>query len=349
MAEKQDANITDFMNESIATITPLALTLPTAAANPVDVYINSLSSRLSQSTMRNALRSVVRVMADEKWATIEADNLTDDDVRAVSWQNLTRSHLDALRAALIRRYEPAGALLRMNAIRGVMKKAWSGDLMTTDSYMRAVQVEAITVHQSDRGRALSKEEISKLLAACAESDHFAASRDAAVLAVMIFGGLRREEACNLDLADYDPEQASLKVKGKGNKKRTTYLCEDGMDVLNTWLERRAQKAKPSQKHLFLTFHCDGRLVRPDRMTTATVNVIVRRICLRAGIPVISPHDCRRTFATLLFAAGADIFTVQSLMGHAKPETTKRYDKRPEASKRAVVELLSLKTETKLEA
>ena len=321
---------------------PLALSLPTITGNPVDVYINSLSSRRSQETMKTALRSVVRVMSAEGWASIEPDALTDDDVRAVSWHNLTRSHLDALRAALIRTYEPASALLRMNAIRGVMRKAWDANLMTTDAYMRAVQVDAIPVHPGDTGRSLSKEEIGKLLAACAESDHFAASRDAAVLAVMIFGGLRREEACNLDVTDYDPAEASLKVHGKGNKKRTTYLCEDGMDALNIWLERRAQKAKPNQKHLFLTFHCDGRLVRPERMTTATVNVIVRRICLRAGVPVITPHDCRRTFATLLFAGGADLFLVQSLMGHAKPETTKRYDKRPEASKRAVVELLRLK-------
>lgn len=321
---------------------PLAITLPATAANPVDVYINSLSSRRSQDTMRTALRSVVRVMGAEGWANIEADALTDDDVRAVSWHKLTQAHLDALRAALIRAYEPASALLRMNAIRGVMKKAWNSNLMTTDEYLRAVQVDGIPVHQTDAGRSLSKEEIGKLLDACAESDHFAASRDAAVLAVMIFGGLRREEACNLDVADYDPDEASLKVKGKGNKKRTTYLCEDGMDVLNKWLERRAQKAKPSQKHLFLTFHCDGRLVRPDRMSTMTVNVIMRRACLKAGIPVITPHDCRRTFATLLFAGGADLFLVQSLMGHAKPETTKRYDKRPEASKRAVVGLLNLR-------
>ena len=329
------------MSEALI-LQPNTITLPTITANPVDVYINSLSSRRSQETMKTALRSVVRVMGAEGWANIEADALTDDDVRAVSWQNLTRSHLDALRAALIRTYEPASALLRINAIRGVMKKAWNAELMTTDAYMRAVQVDPIPVHQTETGRALSKEEISKLLTACAESDHFAASRDAAVLAVMIFGGLRREEACKLDVSDYDPAEASLKVKGKGKKNRTTYLCEDGMDVLNTWLERRAQKAKPSQKHLFLTFHCDGRLVRPERMTTATVNVIVRRICLRAGVPVITPHDCRRTFATLLFQNGADLFLVQSLMGHSKPETTKRYDKRGEANKRAVVELLSLK-------
>lgn len=64
-------------------------------------------------------------------------------------------------------------------------------------------------------------------------------------------------------------------------------------------------------------------------------------CLRAGIPVITPHDCRRTFATKLLENGADVLTVQALMGHSKTDTTKTYDKRPESVKRGVVGLLQV--------
>jgi integrase len=78
------------------------------------------------------------------------------------------------------------------------------------------------------------------------------------------------------------------------------------------------------------------------MSPEMANVIVRKAQLAAGITSLTPHDCRRTFATLLFEAGADLLLVQSLMGHASADTTKRYDKRQESHKREAAQLLNLK-------
>ena len=148
------------------------------------------------------------------------------------------------------------------------------------------------------------------------------------------GGLRREEAVALLVDDYDPEDSSLRVRGKGNRERIAYATNGGRDALDDWLQVRGVDPGP----LFVPVDKAGRLTL-RRITGTAVLYMLRRRATAAGVARFSPHDLRRSYVSDLLDAGADISTVQRLAGHASPLTTARYDRRGERAKRQAAELL----------
>ena len=148
-------------------------------------------------------------------------------------------------------------------------------------------------------------------------------RDAAMLEVLYGGGLRVSELCGLDVRDLDPRSMTVRVLGKGNKERICPLHEGAFDALKAWLERRGEllvKPFPRQDHeaLFLNF-------RGGRLTTRSVERHLDRYVQQLGLQrKLSPHALRHSFATHLLAGGADIRSIQELLGHASLSTTQRY-------------------------
>jgi site-specific recombinase XerD len=174
-----------------------------------------------------------------------------------------------------------------------------------------------------------------LVDTCRQDPSGIGARDAALLAVLYSGGLRRAEAVALDLADFDPESGALVVRhGKGNKARTVYAAHGARAALVAWIEARG--AKPGL--LFYRGRKGGALV-PEQITPQAVLDILRRRAQQAGVARFSPHDLRRTFVSELLDAGADVATVRALAGHANVETTTRYDRRGEQAKRRAAEML----------
>jgi site-specific recombinase XerD len=109
------------------------------------------------------------------------------------------------------------------AIRGVAKAAWNLGLMTADDYGRLRNVGPVRGHRLPAGRSLAQGELHILFDAVYNDRSPAGTRDAALLAVLYSGGVRRAEAAALDIADYDQSSGALKVKGKGNKERLVYI------------------------------------------------------------------------------------------------------------------------------
>lgn len=148
-------------------------------------------------------------------------------------------------------------------------------------------------------------------------------RDRAMLEVLYGSGLRVSELVGLSLKSLDLEAGVVRVLGKGNKERICPLSEPAVEALEAWLARRGELlAKPAKKQdpdaLFLNFR-GGRLTA--RSVERQLDKYVRALALDRKL---SPHALRHSFATHLLAGGADIRSIQELLGHASLSTTQRY-------------------------
>lgn len=286
-----------------------------ADQNPAAVYLAGLAPG-SQRTMHHALATI----ADLLVPGASADTLP--------WPALRYAHTQAIRAALAARYDARTANKVLSALRGVLKAAWRLGEIATDDYMAAVDVPNVKVDKPEQaaGRALSLGEVMALVAACAD-DTPAGARDAAILGLGYAAGLRRAELAGLDRADYADADGWLTVRGKRNKTRRVPVANGARAALDDWLRIRGDDPGP----IFWHINRASRLVN-RRLTTQGIYVILARRAERAGVASFSPHDLRRTFAGDLLDAGADLATVQKLMGHSNPATTAGYDRRGERAK-----------------
>ena len=256
------------------------------------------------------------------------------DAETLTWAHVRYPHAAAVRSALAERYAPAMANKALAALRGVLKEAWRLGLLAAEDYHRAVDLPRVRGETLPAGRSLASGELRALFDTCRDGTPGGA-RDAALLAILYGGGLRRAEAVALDLSDYDREAGALAVhRGKGGKARKAYLPQGGQAAMDAWLAARGDAPGP----LLCPVHKGGQ-VDLRAMTAQAVLYAVRRRAKRAGIARFSPHDLRRTFVGDLLDAGADIATVQKLAGHASVQTTARYDRRGEVTKRKAALLL----------
>jgi len=145
-------------------------------------------------------------------------------------------------------------------------------------------------------------------------------RDRAMLELAYSCGLRCEEIVNLDLGALDFETEQLRVLGKGSKERMLPVGEPAQRALQRYGERgrHALAGDPRERALFLS-KSGRRLSNSD--ITRRLGLWVREAALAAGV---SPHSLRHSFATHLLEGGADLRTIQELLGHASISTTQVY-------------------------
>ncbi|MDR2745091.1 MAG: tyrosine recombinase XerC [Desulfovibrio sp.] len=139
------------------------------------------------------------------------------------------------------------------------------------------------------------------------------------LAELLYGsGLRISEALGLDMEDYRPKTNVLRVMGKGSRERLAPLSDTSVVALSAWLKARQHFAVPGEHALFVG-------VRGRRLQRREAARIIAALCRQAGLTfTVSPHSLRHSFATHLLIAGADLRSVQELLGHKRLTTTQRY-------------------------
>ena len=154
----------------------------------------------------------------------------------------------------------------------------------------------------------------------AEEDGPLSKRDCAMVEVLYASGARVSELCGLDLQDIDYERNTIRVIGKGNKERTIPLGNPAMRALEAWLKdgRPSLAGDKSDRAVFLG-------VRGKRIDQRTVRTVVYH-ALEAleGAVKLGPHALRHSAATHLLEGGADLRTVQEILGHASLATTQIY-------------------------
>ncbi len=217
--------------------------------------------------------------------------------------------------------------------RGVGKASTGRKLSTLRTFFRfCARMRLVTVVPTDgvhnpkaeqRGPAfLNVDQAFTLLEAkpseAAVDDTVIRARDICLAELLYGSGLRVSEALSLDVSRLSAGADSLRIRGKGGKERLAPLTEASKTALTRWLEARGQLAPSGEPALFV-----GR--RGKRLQRREAQRIIHGLCLRAGLPQgISPHGLRHSFATHLLEAGADLRSVQELMGHSRLSTTQRY-------------------------
>ena len=149
-------------------------------------------------------------------------------------------------------------------------------------------------------------------------------RDRAILELLFSTGLRVSELVGLDVKDINLKTREISVMGKGRKIRVVFVSDEAAEALDKYLGARQDEYKP----LFIRYK-GGHPIDPEgwdaRLTVRSLDRLVKKYALIAGIAMDpTPHTLRHTFATELLRAGADIRSVQEMLGHRNISTTQIY-------------------------
>ncbi|MFO1519292.1 MAG: tyrosine recombinase XerC [bacterium] len=167
-------------------------------------------------------------------------------------------------------------------------------------------------------RFLSVDEAYGLMDEAAKGEKKQSPRDRAILEILYGCGLRVSELTGLNLADFDSSARLLRVRGKGNKERIVPLGEKAWQALKEYMEERAGGEIKDVQALFLN-------LRGKRLTVRSIERLVEAYQLRGGLGrKVSPHGLRHSYATHLLGNGADLRSIQQLLGHSSLSTTQKY-------------------------
>jgi len=168
---------------------------------------------------------------------------------------------------------------------------------------------------------ISGVELERLIAA-ADGTEEKALRDRAILELLFSTGLRVSELCALN-SDLDLSRDDLSVRGKGDKVRVVFVSDAAKAAVREYLKAR----KDMEEALFVNVPRAGTNTKrsPTRLTSRSIELIIKHYATKAGITKkVTPHVLRHSFATDLLSNGADLRSVQALLGHASINTTQIY-------------------------
>jgi site-specific recombinase XerD len=268
----------------------------------------------SLKTVANYDRYLTRLIAFGKLA--HASDITDDAIREF------RLHLN----------RSAGVKVRGQAAATMKKNTQNYHLIALRRFLKYLMKRGITALSPDRielakvgGRELdlmSSAELTRLLQAPVSGENasdVSSLRDKAILELFFSTGLRLAELCSLN-SDLDLSKDEFSIRGKGEKVRVVFLSDSAKDAIRTYLAARKDMDEP----LFVQLS-KNRTGDSSRLTPRSIERMVRQYAIKAGISrKVTPHILRHSFATDLLENGADIRSVQVMLGHANIQTTQIY-------------------------
>ena len=143
-------------------------------------------------------------------------------------------------------------------------------------------------------------------------------RDLAIVEMMYSSGLRVSETVNINVSDFEEGMSFLRVLGKGSKTRLVPIGRFAISAINNWLGER-DKIVSNTDALFLNS-------KGTRLTIRSVQLRLKKMALKQGLPPIHPHMLRHSFATHMLESSGDLRTIQELLGHSSLSTTQIYTK-----------------------
>ena len=219
--------------------------------------------------------------------------------------------------------------------------AWIGDLFSQNNNPRSIQrhlssakgffrflkknnliaaspFELVTATKSESNlpEVLTPEDVEQLLNF--KPSNLIEIRDLAIVEMMYSSGLRVSETVNINVSDFEEGMSFLRVLGKGSKTRLVPIGRFAISAINNWLGER-DKIVSNTDALFLNS-------KGTRLTVRSVQLRLKKMALKQGLPPIHPHMLRHSFATHMLESSGDLRTIQELLGHSSLSTTQIYTK-----------------------
>ena len=143
-------------------------------------------------------------------------------------------------------------------------------------------------------------------------------RDMAIIELMYSSGLRVSETANINISNFEENKTFLRVLGKGSKTRLVPMGRFAITAINNWLMER-EKILNNTDALFLNS-------KGTRLTVRSIQLRLKKMAVKQGLPPIHPHMLRHSFATHMLESSGDLRTIQELLGHSSLSTTQIYTK-----------------------
>jgi site-specific recombinase XerD len=236
---------------------------------------------------------------------------------------------DKLREFRIHLNRQLGVKVKGQSQAGLKKNTQNYHLIALRTFLKYMMKRGVTTMTPDKielakisQRSLdliSGGELGRLLNA-PDGDALSALRDKAILHLFFSTGLRVSELASLN-RDLDLSKDEFSIRGKGEKVRVVFLSEDAKDAVRKYLKARKDFAEP----MFVQFSNNKSEKKDTRLTSRSIERLVKKYAIKAGISKkVTPHVIRHSFATDLLQNGADIRSVQMMLGHANIATTQIY-------------------------
>ncbi len=261
--------------------------------------------------------------------------LQDQGLEALKPHELSEQHIWDYRLHLSRKKDRRGVLIKKTtqnyyliALRNLMAFFVHKDILSLPP--EKIQLPKLTAKDKSI-KFLTYEQIEKLMAR-PDLSTSEGLRDRAILEVLFSTGMRVSELTSLNIRLFDVQniingkttQLELSISGKGGSVRTIYFSERALKWLGKYLEIRQNDLNPP---LFINYKdtSENREINDHRLSPRSVERLVRKYTAMAGLPVdATPHTLRHSFATDLLDQGADMRSVQELLGHKNIVTTQIY-------------------------
>ena len=198
-------------------------------------------------------------------------------------------------------------------------------------YLRKKEIESLNPERIELAKVpersldlISSQELTRLIEA-PDINTLSGLRDKAILELLFSTGLRVSELCSLSQEDVDLSRDEFSIRGKGDKVRVVFLSDTARNAIKAYLKDR----KDFDDAMFIQYGKNAKETATKnkdlRLTTRSVQRIIKRYATISGITrKVTPHKLRHCFATDLLSNGADLRSVQALLGHANIATTQIY-------------------------